>query len=128
NCRQMAEQSTVLSLASIYVEDKPENFEEILNKVERGERFKDLDVVFWTDEKDLQKRLEDKIEEIFESEKLSGAEESEKFNRLLDIRLGQNVDTKLSKFGIEYLQILSPYRGEYYGTSAINIQLQKKYR
>ncbi|OLC61603.1 hypothetical protein AUH73_06950 [archaeon 13_1_40CM_4_53_4] len=128
NCRQMVEQSTVLSLASIYVEDKPENFEEILNKVERGERFKDLDVVFWNDEKDLQKHLEKKIEEVFASEKFNGPDESENFNQMFNIKFGQVGEPKHSVYGIEYLQILSPYRGEYFGTSAINIQLQKKYR
>lgn len=127
NCRQLVEQSTVLKLANIYTENSPEDYEELLNKIERGEHFKDLDVVFWRDETDLQAKLQAQIETVLQSEGISPSDKMASLSQLLDTRLGRD-SPKSKKYKVEYLQMLSPYRGEYYGTGSVNIWIQQTYR
>ncbi len=128
NCRQMVEQSTVLKLANLYTDNPAEDFEELLNKIEKGTHFKDLDVVYWKDERDLQSKLQAQLEQIIQDEGIKTSDKMSGLSQLLDVRMGRDSSPKSDRYGVEYFQMLSPYRGEYYGTGAINFWMQQEYR
>ncbi len=109
NMRQMENRiddlgTGIIDLASIYVQNNEitknkSDFEDILNKInEEGELDKDVKVFIWEDDKHLEEMLVDRLE--------------------TDMEESGNDD-------IMNYQVISPYRGELFGTEHINKILQE---
>lgn len=129
NCRQLIQQTNVLKLASLYTESPDKDFDALLNKIEKGEELgDDLETVFWDEQKDLYERLHERLKNLLEHEGIENGKDNLSIEALLDIRLGSVRGKPSDVFSIDYFQILSPYRGEYFGTSGLNLELQTKYR
>jgi len=133
NIRQMENRvsgrgRSILALAELYVrrslgedsEDGKAGAEDMLQKVqEGGEIDEDLRVVYWDDADHLAKEVEARI--IADIEEDSGQtfdqeKPYESWNAACEAGQGRRA---------EYLQILSPYRGELFGTDHINTVIQR---
>lgn len=134
NVRQLTSQlqnkgTTLLDLASLYLKkessvkkDSVSKFkaEALLQKIqEGGDIDKDLRVVYWNDLEDLNGKLVGTI--IKDLEKDTGL----KFDKDMPGRLwGKAFSGKNNHKNPEYLQIISPYRGEFFGVDNINLWIQ----
>lgn len=117
----------ILDLAEIFIQEKQseESFnkvkqEEILKRVQQGgEIDKDLSVHYWKDMNELEPMLKSVI--ISDLEKLTGEKaEPGKFYNIW----GKAIRLTRERADPTYLQILSPYRGEFYGTDYLNTLFQ----
>lgn len=118
----------ILDLANLYIQDKQsnDNFDKskqeiMLKKVQQGGIIdQDLSVFYWEDKEDLEANLKKII--IEDLEKDTGEKANE--DRIYELW------TKAISMGNThkdptYLQCLSPFRGEFYGTDYLNILLQE---
>jgi ATP-dependent exoDNAse (exonuclease V) alpha subunit len=107
-------ESQALRLADAFLGDKVSpGDDEILSKVARQEVSRDLEVHFWTDEKELYEFLDKSLKE--------------------NIGLAEDKTTDYEEFNKsiekpDNWQILSPTRMQVFGTTEINHIIQKKYR
>jgi len=132
NCRQLEENSLALKLAEIFGGTRPyKNYEEMLSRIDQiakaeqrhGIIGNDLEVHFWKNENDIEAIVMKKLEELLKEElKLSSEPSYEHFNKLVGI------PNPYAGRGLDYFQILTPYRGYYYGTAALNVLVQEKFR
>jgi len=135
NIRQLvnAVQSTgtgILDLAQVFIQEEQNNKEaikiqkdEILQKIQvSGVIDSDLDVYFWKDQSELELMVENTINKDME--------------KLTSITCKQGKEWSLWKKAItnekgklqpEIIQVISPYRGEIYGTDEINRYMQAIY-
>jgi hypothetical protein len=135
NIRQMENKlenrgTGILDLASLYLRERhlndhaPESkarAEEILGKLqEGGEVDKDLRVLYWKDHEQLKTQLIERI--IADLEKDSGMTFSSDRPYELFREASKDEDGKSKP---NYWQVMSPYRGELFGTDHLNIELQK---
>lgn len=121
NCRQFEQESDVLKLASAYTESPDADYDSLLNNIEKQSNLvSDLSVVYWNNEDDIFGLIDKEIEKLLQQNGASC------LDSLLDIKIGKNVE-RSNTFAIDFFQILSPYRGEYFGTAAINDYIQRKY-
>lgn len=123
NCRQLESGGISLKLASLYTEgsnvEKEINSEEVLQKVQKGGKIdKDLSVVYWNDGEELKRKIYQTI--ISDIEEISG-EKVDPDRLWEDFRVLNQEDGNQSA---EAFQIISPYRGEAFGTEAINQLIQ----
>lgn len=122
NCRLIEQDSSALVLASGFADSVAQE-EEVLRQVARGGMVgADLEVIYWRDDTDLQEKLAARLQELLVSEfgaKFRGEKDYEWFNRLL----GVNTEG----YSADFLQILSPVRGHYFGTRELNRVIQKRY-
>lgn len=137
NVRQMENEISgrgrgILALASLYVRDEPgvddeatkADAETLLQKVqEGGEVDTDLRVVYWRDAEELVRELEARI----------AADLEEDTGGVFDRERPYEVWRQACKTGGEverpdYLQVLSPYRGELFGTESLNAALQRLFQ
>jgi len=131
NCRQLEKNSMVLRLAEVFTgRMRSKNYEEILSTIDQiakaeqrnGIIGEDLEVHFWKDEHDVEEAVMKKLKALLKDEcALSGQPTYEHFNKLSGIPY-----TK--ERGLDYFQILTPYRGYYYGTAALNVLIQNEFR
>jgi ATP-dependent exoDNAse (exonuclease V) alpha subunit len=131
NCRQLEENSMALRLAEVFTgRMRSKNYEEILSTIDQiakaeqrnGIIGEDLEVHFWKDEHDVEEAVMKKLRALLKDEfDLSGQPTYEHFNKLSGIPY-----TK--ERGLDYFQILTPYRGYYYGTAALNVLIQNEFR
>lgn len=129
NCRQMEESSTALELSSLFLgRPPPMNYEDLLNRIANAPKSdgiigNDLEVHYWKGEDDLNDLMMGKLDELLRAEfKISGDASYADFNKLLGI------PNSSSDRNLDYFQILTPYRGYYFGTGAMNNVVQKKFR
>lgn len=126
NCRQHEKESTALILASAFTDQWMPDVEDILNKIaskpEDGIVGNDLEVHYFQNEHDLPNVLEEVINDLLKTNTASFTLD-QPWKALNDLLQIFDDDPKLSAF-----QILTPYRGEYFGTEALNVQMQKKFR
>lgn len=117
----------ILNLAEIYIQEKQSNEqfdkvhqETILKKVQQGgEIDKDLTVHYWKEMADLELMLKSVIISDLEKETGEKAEEGKTYNLWGSaIRKGGTYPNP------SYLQILTPFRGEFYGTDYLNTFFQ----
>lgn len=135
NIRQMENRlngkgTGILDLASLYIrtgqvqvkdEEAASRAEQILGRIqEGGEIDKDLRVVYWNNPDDLVDKLITAI--ISDMEKDTGQAYDEKRPYYLWTAAFKG---KNDKWQPEYQQIISPYRGEQFGTDHLNKILQK---
>ena len=118
----------ILELAEIFIQEKQsdESFnkahrETILKKVQQGgDVDKDLTVHYWKDMADLEPMLQSVIKSDLEKEIGEQAKEGGLNN------IWYKAIKKDGPYPVpSYLQILSPYRGEYYGTNYLNTFFQQ---
>jgi energy-coupling factor transporter ATP-binding protein EcfA2 len=137
NIRQMENRiaqkgNTILGLASLYTKSRGKNqdfdsliadAEEVLHSIQQGGDIdKDVRVVFWNDADDLERLLKETF--IKDIELLSG-KSVDKENRLDQLWTAVHTLPDKSQRA-ELHQILSPYRGERFGTEHINEIFQKQ--
>ena len=134
NMRQMENRvenkgTGILEIASLYLRERhldaesPENkaaAEESLRKLqEGGEIDKDLQILYWKDAEDLKRKLLESI--IEEIEKDTGGKFSKDRPYKLFGKANRSPDGTNRP---HYWQIMSPYRGELFGTDNLNMVLQ----
>lgn len=124
----------ILDLANVFIQEKQlanENCDEAIKlKMEKEEIFsailengngevkKDLSVYFWEEQDDLEKLLQQRmVEDMSDLTGLEAETEQEM----------HNLWTEATKDKPEKIQIISPYRGEYYGTMSINTFVQSAF-
>ena len=137
NVRQMENEISgrgraILALASLYVRDEPGvdneavkvDAETLLQKVqEGGEVDKDLRVVYWRDSEQLVRELEARIVADLEED----TEDTFDRERPYEVwRAACKGDGAVER--PDYLQVLSPYRGEQFGTENLNVALQQLFQ
>lgn len=101
--------------------------EELFSKIleyGNGDVDKDLGVYFWTEQEELESLLTDvmvqDMQEYTDFDMLSG---DVSFDKLWQ----QMIRDENGDSNTEVVQVISPYRGEYYGTDAINLLMQKTF-
>ena len=121
----------ILELTSLYVrrknseyKDSERKFEEekILKKVqEEGDIDKDLRVICWRGLDDLKEQLLDTvIKDLKIDTKLESGELIEMWESVFNIRDYSNQKP-------DHIQVISPYRGEFFGVDNINLWIQEKF-
>jgi hypothetical protein len=142
NVRQLANQlegkgTGILELASLYLRKQCEETknsatkfkeEEILQKIQHGGDIdKDLRVIFWKGPEDLYDKLLTVIVEDFESYTGLEYDPEKPFELWGSAFKIYDPEKKLYDFSNpepDYLQVISPYRGEFFGIDGINSMLQ----
>ncbi len=123
NIRLIEEGGISLELAQIFTENGNENEEVILQRLQYGGDIdKDLKVIFWNNESDLNEKI---VSEIISKVKQNGEETEDTVKYAID-RLFENPQSKYDRNPDNY-QIISPYRNEEYGTEAINQLMQQTF-
>lgn len=135
NCRQENDEN-ILKLADAFT-DKTRCYEEAFSIIDSGEgkKSKGLYVYKWKDKSELNFKIEQAFEEVFnldlEPSQLQGTD-FQRLNYLFGLYESGKVNNQGYNFRdtleIENLQILSPYRAGYFGTLGLNKQIQEKYR
>ena len=118
----------ILDIASIFIQEQQKENEELSLKKEKilrevqesGEIDKDLSVYYWKDQEELNSELHDIIVEDMEKETGKTCDELGGENKLW-IDFLRDKDNKAQP---EKTQVISPYRGEFYGTDEINRFMQ----
>ncbi len=142
NIRQLANRIEgngcgILELAELFIQEKQGShngkdnreelkqkkdilFEKILEKG-NGDVDKDLGVYFWKNQEELELILTDAIRK--DMKKLVSDSEEGKDNELWE----KVITDEQHRYKPEIIQIISPYKGEYYGTYALNQLLQSNF-
>lgn len=124
----------ILDLANVFIQEKQTTGEDVdattKLKLEKEEIFtkvlengngdvdKDLSVYFWQEQEDLEKLLQDRL--VTDMKTLTG-KSADNEKELHDLW------TEAIKDAPERFQIISPYRGEFYGTMSINTFMQSAF-
>ena len=131
----------ILDLANVFIQERQKNFENsdesvalktekerIFNKIllnGNGDVDKDLGVYFWKNQDDLEPLLKKTL--IDDMQKISGTKTDGTPNSLnklwRDTLKGVEAYSQIP----EKIQLISPYRGEFYGTAAINTLMQSTF-
>jgi len=123
NCRLISKDSAILRFADMFTSKKSLAEEAMLNLVAKGGQIgDDLEVCYWEDVETFNELLNAKFDEMLKGENFDPEKPYEAFNMITGIT-AKNEDLNLSA-----IQILSPYRGNYFGTDLINAELQEKLR
>lgn len=123
NCRLISKDSAILRFADMFTSKKSLAEEAMLNLVAKGGQIgDDLEVCYWEDVETFNELLNAKFDEMLKGENFDPEKPYEAFNMITGIT-AKNEDLNLSA-----IQILSPYRGDYFGTDLINAELQEKLR
>ena len=132
NCRQGFD-PTILKIAEIY-ESKNRYFEETLDRLQKGGRIsKGFTIELWKDYDDLKNAITKRLDALLPTRNakssLSNYEREEALNLLFGLYEGGHVkDFNPQTMKLENFQILSPYRGEQYGTLGLNMHVKEAYR
>lgn len=135
NLRQMENRledkgTGILDLANIYLRektaysDKPHQksqAESILTKLqEGGDIDKDLRILYWKNSEELKSKLREAIVSDLEVDTGEKFNSDRPYELLSKVEKGSNTNRRPN-----YFQVLSPYRGEEFGTENINLELQR---
>ena len=108
-----------LQLSDLFTSERPNaSDDEILVRAATGELSGDLKVVFWSTPEELESLVLDEINEALRTR--PGEKEYEAFNRSLQDDDGNPAP--------DQWQILSPVRGEFFGTEHLNRLIQSRFR
>ncbi|MGD9567047.1 MAG: AAA family ATPase [Sedimentibacter sp.] len=118
----------ILELAQIFIQEEQNNKEKIETGKEElfqriqvsGEIDKDLDVYYWKDQSELETMVKNVLIKDMESITGQACEDGNEW-KLWNTALKDENDTVQP----ERIQVVSPYRGEFYGTDEINRYMQK---
>lgn len=127
NCRQELAESKILEFSEGFITDG-ELSRELKDKIVSGDTdiSKGFRVHFWQSEGELNKKIDEEFDYLSKHLKIKGDKLS-KLNQLFKL----NADGSVSKdedYNLEYFQILSPYKSDYYGTGQINEYVQTEYK
>jgi ATP-dependent exoDNAse (exonuclease V) alpha subunit len=123
NCRLISKESSILRFANIFSSPKDPTEEVMLNLVAKGGKIgEDLEVHYWEDSEKLHELLDTKFDEILKDDNFDAKRPYEAFNTMTGIT------EKNRELNLSAIQILSPYRGDYFGTDLINKEIQEKLR
>lgn len=132
NCRQVQENSTALRLAEQFTPSADRVLaDELLEQVRNvGRVGEDLEVRFFKDEKDLPETLTrlfaDAVDELLALEGESGHWDTSKPWAAFDLL--HAADRDVTDGRLDALEIISPYRGNYFGSDAVNTLVQSLLR
>lgn len=126
----------ILDLADLFIQEKQKNedateakrykqakedlFERIL-EYGNGSVDKDLDVYFWNDQRELEMLLTDSI--ALQCAEIANKDVDSSRNDLWFAAIRNNDGSS----NPEKIQIISPYRGEFYGTGSLNLLMQNAF-
>ena len=127
----------ILDLAELFIQEKQSNMsdstaadelkrkkEELFTRIMEngnGDVDKDLAVYFWKEQEDLETLLRDVL--IKDMEGMTGLTEYSGSDKLWQ----QAIRKSDGSSNPDAIQIISPYRGEFYGTGALNILMQSEF-
>ena len=127
----------ILDLAELFIQEKQSDMEgsgavdTLKQKKEKlftkilengnGDIDKDLAVYFWKEQADLETVLRDVLTSDMES--MTGMEEYSGLDKLWQQAIRKSDGTS----NPDAIQIISPYRGEFYGTEALNVLMQNDF-
>lgn len=125
----------ILELADIFIQEhqkssNPEHVtkmkaakESLFEKIQingNGDVDDDLGVYFWNEQEELESLLTNVM--IRDMQKITGKDASEGVDKLWQEMIRDN--SVQNKSNPEVVQVISPYRGEFYGTGSINLLMQ----
>lgn len=132
NCRQQFD-NEIIRVAEIFRSGN-RYYEETLNEIVSG-KFSSpgFSVHLWDDQEELFKKIEKRLNEItIESLKNQGiklpSEKSDQLNLLFGLTNNGSVKGGSQSMTLDSFQILSPYRGNYFGTLGLNDKIKSTYR
>jgi ATP-dependent exoDNAse (exonuclease V) alpha subunit len=133
NCRRILEESEAAKLAAAFASSEQEDpfWEESVLKILGHYKHGDLEVDYWEDEMDLPPLIYRKIDEISKEEfkDHDSLKDYDRFNRLVgaereDLNEKYNAD---NRYSVDFFQIISPYKQDFFGTVDLNYRIQHKY-
>lgn len=132
NCRQKFDE-TILKIAEIFRREN-KYFSETVEKIKTHNIISEgLIIEFWKGRDDLYKKILERLEEILKEELKEEYHNLTKLAEKLCLLFGlykegyvKNNDPKTLK--LEKFQIITPYRGEYFGTFGINKLFSEEYK
>ena len=131
NCRQTFDDE-IIRVAEIFRHGY-RYYEGILNQITSGSfRSRGFQVHLWKDEDELLSKIEDRLSQVI-SESLSGQdkaplEKSMRLNLLFGLNHNGSVRDGSRSMTLDKFQVLSPYRGSYFGTLGLNQAIKAEYR
>lgn len=127
----------ILDLAELFIQEKQVDMtditvaDELKSKKEtlftkiiengNGDVDKDLAVYFWNEQSDLEQSMREVL--VCDMEKITGMTEYSSIEKLWQ----QAIKKQDGSPNPDAIQIISPYRGEFYGTTALNSMMQKDF-
>lgn len=129
NCRQELAESKILEFSDAYVTDGELSYElRALFSSGKTEISKGFRIHFWNTEEELYKSINDEFEHLCANlEKPIAGSNEEKLNQLFHLEK-DGVIPKNGKYNLEYFQLLSPYKSDFYGSGQINDYIQRTYK
>ena len=146
NCRQILSDSKAAKLAEVFKSSEEEDpfWEEMILKVINGYDEGDLKVTYWEDEMDLPGLIYEEIDKIARQEfkmlpDCQKLKDYECFNRLVGAQreeLKRGFSSEIvrahgpgseNRYSVDFFQIITPYKQDYFGTTGLNYQIQHKY-
>jgi ATP-dependent exoDNAse (exonuclease V) alpha subunit len=127
NCRQELAESKILEFSEGFITDG-ELSPELKDKIASGDIdvSKGFRVHYWQTEDQLNKILDTEFDVLTKSLKIKG-DKLARLNQLFGLSSnGGAID--FGKLNLEYFQILSPYKSDYFGTGQINEYIQTEYK
>ena len=128
----------ILDLADIFIQEHQQSSdpefvterkakkEKLFEKIQidgNGDVEKDLGVYFWNEQEELENLLTNVM--IRDMQQYTGMDASAGVDKLW-LEMIRDKEVK-GKSNPEIMQVISPYRGEFYGTGSLNLLLQKKF-
>ena len=132
NCRQGFDPK-ILEIAEIY-ESKNRYFEEKLDLLQKGGKISEgFNVELWTTVDDLKNAIAKRLDILLpvenKDEFISKSKRNTGLNQLWGLYPSGNVKNfDPQKMELDKFQMLSPYRGDQYGTLGLNRHIKEKYR
>jgi exodeoxyribonuclease V alpha subunit len=146
NCRQILKDSQAARLASVFKSTEEEDpfWEEMLLEILDGYNNGDLEVAYWEDELSLPELIYEKIDQTAKQEFSTFSDyhtlkSYDCFNRLVGAqreelrkKLGSEILEKYgsgseNRYSVDFFQIITPYKQDFFGTTGLNYRIQHKY-
>lgn len=127
NCRQELADSRILEFSEGFITDG-ELSRELKDKIISGNTdiSKGFRIHFWQTEEELNSKIDEEFNYLCKNLKIEGDVLS-KLNRLFELAPDGSLKKK-KEFNLEYFQILSPYKSDFFGTGPLNEFIQTAYK
>jgi len=127
NCRHELAESKILEFSEGFITDG-----EISNELKtlicsgNPDISKGFRIHFWDSEKDLYKLINTEFDYLCENLSLTG-NSTAKLNKIFKLKADGSLPVN-KDFQLEFFQILSPYKSDFYGASQVNDYIQREYK